>query len=62
MKNSDGSFTYTDPQQEKWNFNSQGQLTSIVQPDGPTETFSYNSGGMLTGVTDARRLDRDIHL
>ena len=35
VKNGNGTFTYTDPQQVKWNFNSQGQLTSIVQPDGP---------------------------
>ena len=43
VKNADGSFTYTNPQQEKWNFNSQGFLTSVVEPDGPTEMFAYNS-------------------
>ena len=51
VKNGNGTFTYTDPQQVKWNFNTQGQLTSIVQPDGPSETFAY-SGSDLTAVTE----------
>jgi RHS repeat-associated protein len=50
VKNSNGSFTYTNPQQEQWDFNSQGQLTSIVQPDGPSETLTY-SGSDLTTIT-----------
>ena len=42
VKNGNGTYTYTDPQQDKWNFNSQGQLTSIVQPDGPVADLRYN--------------------
>ena len=52
VKNSNGTFTYTNPEQERWNFNSQGQLTSINRPDGPTQTFSYNGSGAVSSVTD----------
>jgi len=51
VKNSNGTYTYTDPQQVQTNFNSQGQLTGITQPDGPAETFTYGSNGDLTGLT-----------
>ena len=51
VKNSNGTFTYTNPQEEKWDFNSSGQLTSIIDPDGPSENFTYNSSGHLTAVT-----------
>ncbi len=51
VRNSNGTLTYTNPQQIKWNFNSQGLLTSIVLPDGPSETFAYNSSGNLTSFT-----------
>ena len=49
VKNSNGTFTYTNPQQDTWNFNSQGQLTGITQPDGPADTFTYNSAGASPG-------------
>jgi len=52
VKNGSGGFTYTAPQQDKWNFNSQGLLTSVVQPDGPTETFAYNSAGNPVTITE----------
>ena len=51
VKNGNGTFTYTNPQVEQWNFNSSGQLTSITEPDGPSESFTYNPSGDLTGVT-----------
>ncbi len=40
VKNSNGTFTYTNPEQVQWNFNSSGQLTSITDPDGPSESFT----------------------
>ena len=52
VKNGNGTFTYTNPQQDMWSFNSQGQLTSIVQPAGPSQTFTYNGSGALTTVVD----------
>ena len=54
VQNAPGTFTYTDPQQDKSSFTTIGGqilLTSIVQPDGPTETFSYNASGAPTSVT-----------
>ena len=50
-----GTFTYTDPQQEKSFFTTVGGqilLTSVVQPDGVTEQFSYNSSGVPVQVTE----------
>ena len=54
VKNGNGTFTYTDPQQVKWNFTSSGPDCSPAssQPDGPTETFTYNGSGALTAVTE----------
>ena len=51
VKNNNGTFTYTNPQEEQWNFTSSGRLTSITEPDGPSENFTYNSSGDLTNVT-----------
>ena len=54
VKTGAGTFTYTDPRQFKSNFTTLGSqivLTSIVQPDGPTETFTYNSTGAPATVT-----------
>src|SRR5205807_1562322 len=36
VKNTDGTFTYTAKDQTKYNFNSQGQLSSVVDRDGVT--------------------------
>ncbi len=54
VETSSGTFTYTNPQQFKWNFTTVGGqilLASIMQPDGPTETFVYNSDGRVSAVT-----------
>jgi RHS repeat-associated protein len=54
VQNGAGSFTYTSPDQVKSNFSTvSGQilLTSIVQPDGPSETFTYNASGAPVSVT-----------
>jgi RHS repeat-associated protein len=51
VKNPSGTFTYTNPQQVEWMFNSQGLLTSINQPDGPAMSFTYDSSGKPTSIT-----------
>ena len=51
VKNSNGTFTYTNPQQDQWNFNSSGELTSITRSGRAGGELSYNSSGKLTGVT-----------
>ena len=49
-KNSDGTYTYTDPQQNEWHFNGDGELTSTENPDGLIIAYTY-SGGKLATVT-----------
>jgi YD repeat-containing protein len=44
-------FTLTMPQQQQLNFNSSGQLSTIVFPFGVTVTLSY-SGGLLQSVSN----------
>jgi RHS repeat-associated protein len=47
VKNMDGSFTYTNKNQDKWNFDTTGKLTTVVDPHNLTRTFTY-SGGLLS--------------
>jgi RHS repeat-associated protein len=49
--NSDGTFTLAEKDQTKQNFNSQGQLVSIMDKNSNTLTLSYNNGA-LTNITD----------
>jgi YD repeat-containing protein len=49
VKNVDTSYTYTTKDQVKWNFDSSGRLTSVVDPHNLTLTYSY-SGSNLTQV------------
>jgi RHS repeat-associated protein len=44
---SGGLFTYTSPQQVKMNFNSRGDISTWVFPNGMTVTFTYNSSTHL---------------
>lgn len=48
---SSGAYTATSPQQVQSNFNSAGQISTIVYPNGVTLTFTYTSG-LLTSVTN----------
>ncbi|HEY4310196.1 MAG TPA: RHS repeat-associated core domain-containing protein [Pirellulales bacterium] len=52
MKNTDGSFTLTDPQGNKKYFTAAGQLTGTSQPDGNDTKYAYNGNGSLSGITD----------
>src|SRR5262249_26950587 len=51
VKNLDGSYTYTSPNQVKYNFTSTGQLSSIVDPHGLAVTYNY-SGSQLGNVLE----------
>ncbi|MGP8202036.1 MAG: DUF6531 domain-containing protein [Limisphaerales bacterium] len=46
-----GAYTLTTKEQQKYNFNSQGQLTSISDKNNNTVTVAY-SGNNLTTITD----------
>jgi RHS repeat-associated protein len=48
VKNGDSTFTYTSKHQVKWNFNTSGQMTSIVDPHNLAITLSYSSGLLST--------------
>ena len=52
VKNADGSYTRTTKYAKVYNFNSSGQLTSIVDRNGNTTTLTY-TGNNLTGITDS---------
>jgi RHS repeat-associated protein len=43
-------FIYTAKDQTRWNFDAQGQQTSIVDPDGQQWVYQYNSSGDLDQV------------
>jgi RHS repeat-associated protein len=59
VKNSDGSFTWTQGlcsggcSMPRYQFNSSGYLVSITDPNNNQMTFAYDSNGKLTQVTDA---------
>jgi YD repeat-containing protein len=50
VKNGDGTYTFKTLDQVAYNFNSSGQIATIVYPFGVTWTFSYTSG-KLTSVS-----------
>lgn len=49
--NHDGTFTLKTPQQVAYNFNSSGNIATIVYPEGVTITYTYSSG-LLSTVTN----------
>jgi YD repeat-containing protein len=53
----DGTFSIKSPQQLTWNFNSDGQLETYVDPAGVTVTYTYSSG-LLQSVSNG--LDRTL--
>jgi YD repeat-containing protein len=51
VKNVDNSYTYTDPQQNKKNFDSSGNMTSAVDSHGLPVTYTYASSKLSTIAT-----------
>jgi RHS repeat-associated protein len=56
VKNGDGSWTQTLPDGTKYNFNSSGYQTSIVDRVGNTTSFGWNGSSQLTSITDTNNL------
>jgi RHS repeat-associated protein len=52
VKNGDGTFTLTQKDQSRLNFDANGHLTSEVDPDGYSTTLAYNGSGQLSTITD----------
>ena len=51
VKNADGTYTLTKKHGTKYNFDSNGKLTSIADRNNNTQTLSY-TGDLLTQITD----------
>jgi RHS repeat-associated protein len=54
-QNPDGSYTLTRTTQTKVNFTSAGQLASIVDRNGNTQSFTYNAGRLATIIDSSGR-------
>lgn len=52
VKNGDGTYTLTNPDQSVWGFNSQGKLTRVADRHGNTSVLTYNVAGQLASVSD----------
>jgi RHS repeat-associated protein len=48
VKNGDNTFTYTAKDQTKWNYDTSGNLATIVDPHNLIRTFTYSSGNLST--------------
>lgn len=53
IKNGDGTYTITETDGTKTNFNNNGKINSIVDTNDNTTTFAYDTFGKLTKVRDA---------
>jgi RHS repeat-associated protein len=51
VENDDSTFTYTAPDQTRYEFNTLGLLKSVVAPDGLETTYEYTEQGELERVT-----------
>ena len=51
VRNSDLTFTYTAKDQTKANFNTLGQLTSVVDTHGLARTYGYDGSNRLSTVS-----------
>jgi RHS repeat-associated protein len=52
VRNSDGSYTATLPDQTTWRFNAAGQLTALADRYGNAASLAYNASGQLGSVGD----------
>jgi RHS repeat-associated protein len=53
VKNGDGTYTITKPDDTQINFNTSGKLSSVVDTNGNTTTYTHDTNGKLTSITDA---------
>ncbi|GAE48103.1 DNRLRE domain-containing protein [Mesobacillus boroniphilus] len=53
VKNADGTYTITETDGTKTNFNTNRNISSIIDTNGNTTTFVYDASGKLTKVQDA---------
>jgi RHS repeat-associated protein len=60
LSNNSGSFKLTRANHFVYNFNTQGLLSSIVSPNGNTQTLTYNSNAQLTKITDSVNRNFDL--
>ncbi|WP_052947800.1 DNRLRE domain-containing protein [Aneurinibacillus tyrosinisolvens] len=54
-KNADGTYTITQKDGTKINFNTSGKIASFVDTNGNTTTLGYDAAGKLTTITDATK-------
>jgi RHS repeat-associated protein len=52
-QNSDGTYTLVRKNQTRFNFSAVGQLTSVVDRNGNTETLRYDGSGYLISILDS---------
>ncbi len=53
VKNGDGTYTITQTDGTKVNYNTGGKIASIVDTNGNTTAFAYDANGKLTTLSDA---------
>ncbi|QCS54135.1 RHS repeat-associated core domain-containing protein [Priestia flexa] len=61
VKNGDGTYTITETDGTKTNFNKNGKISSIVDTNDNTTTFVYDASGKLTKVRDASGRETTIN-
>ncbi len=52
LTNTAGQFKVTHKDRSVYNFNTDGQIGTIVSPNGNTQTLTYDSNGQLTTIAD----------
>ena len=53
VKNGNGTYTITRPDGTQINFNTSGKISSIVDTNGNTTTYTYDTNGKVTSITDS---------